>query len=80
MDGGVAEQPESRREQAFPATRAEADAATLESDPYFADALSHLREAITEVAQTRWAARGPHAVAAAIRAWLRSRHAWMPRS
>jgi hypothetical protein len=71
VDGGISEQPESARPQAFMVTRAAADVATIESDPYLGAALSHLHEAITEVAQTRWPARGPEVVAAAVRVLAR---------
>jgi hypothetical protein len=48
-----------------------ADDETLACDPYLADALARLQAAITDLADTRWAARGPAVLTAALRALAR---------
>ena len=46
-------------------------APTLEEDAYLAEVFARLHEVIGEVAETRWAARGPRLVAAAVRVLAR---------
>jgi len=48
--------------------REAADADSLAGDPYVHDALERLHAAITDLAGTRWAARGPDVLVAALRA------------
>jgi hypothetical protein len=51
--------------------RVAADDETLAGDSYLADALARLQAAITDLANTRWAARGPAVLTAALRALAR---------
>jgi hypothetical protein len=47
------------------------DAEALAGDAYLADALARLRAAVSDLAATRWSARGPGMLAAAARALAR---------
>ena len=51
--------------------RVAADDGTLAGDPYLADALAKLHAAVTDLADTRWAARGPAVLTAALRVLAR---------
>src|SRR3954468_12873213 len=51
--------------------REAADAETLASDPYLAEALDRLHAAISDLARTRWSARAPAVLAAGLRALAR---------
>jgi hypothetical protein len=53
------------------AAREAADADTLAGDPYLTEVLARLHEAITDLSQTRWSARGPAVLAAGLRALAR---------
>ena len=76
MDGGESEKPESdadrepTRSLSILAARAAADAEALESDPFLHDLFSRMSALLDELADVRWAPRGPHVVAAAARRFL----------
>jgi hypothetical protein len=53
------------------AAREAADVDAVACDPYLAEALARLHEAITDLADTRWSARGPRVLAAGLRALAR---------
>src|SRR4051794_16669180 len=53
------------------AARAAADAATVAEDAFLAEVFTRLHDVIGEVAETRWPARGPRLVAAAVRVLAR---------
>src|SRR4051794_23339861 len=51
--------------------RVAADDETLAGDPYLADAFARLQAAVADLADTRWGARGPAVLTAALRALTR---------
>jgi hypothetical protein len=69
IPGNGADDLEARA--AASAARVIADGETLAGDPYLADAFARLQAAITDLAETRWTARGPAVLTAALRALTR---------